>query len=273
MPVILAGVLNVTPDSFSDGGRYASVEAAVAAGLRMVDEGAAWIDVGGESTRPGALPVAARDELARVVPVIAALAPRLGGRARISIDTYKAATAEAALAAGASLVNDVSGGRMEPELLAVAARRGAGVVLGHLRGTPATMMKDTAYGDVVAEVTAALRSCVDAARAAGCRELWCDPGIGFSKGTADNLALIAGLGRLRADLGLPIMVGVSRKQFLGELTGKPVGERSYATAGAVAACVLGGADVLRVHEVAAMGEVVRVARAVFKMIPTGMKRH
>ena len=273
MPVILAGVLNVTPDSFSDGGRFVAIDDAVAMGLRMVEAGATWIDVGGESTRPGSTPVSEPEEQARVVPVIAALAAKLGGRARISIDTFKSVTAEAALCAGATIINDVSGGRIDPDLLAVAARKGAGVVLGHMRGTPATMMEDTTYADVVSEVVAHLRTCVDAARESGCQEIWVDPGIGFSKRLPENLALIAQLDRLRSDLGLPVMVGVSRKRFLGDLTGKSVAERTYATAGAVAACVLAGADVVRVHDVAEMRDVAIVARSIFEMIPTWDKRH
>ena len=262
MAVIVVGVLNVTPDSFSDGGRFASAAAAVEAGVRMVDEGAGWIDVGGESTRPGAVPVPEAEERARVVPVIAALRARLGDRARISIDTYKAGTAEAALAAGASVVNDVTGGLLEPSVLEVAARAGAAVVLGHLRGPPARMMEDIHFGDVLEEVGAELEARVAAARAAGCREVWADPGIGFGKLLPHNLALLARLATLVARGRVPVMVGVSRKRFLGELTGKPAGERSFATAAAVTQAVLGGAAAVRVHEVGAMLDVVRVASVI-----------
>jgi dihydropteroate synthase len=259
LPVIV-GVLNVTPDSFSDGGRYGSVADAVAAGVRMVDEGAGWIDVGGESTRPGAVVVPEPEEIGRVVPVIRALAARLGGRARVSVDTYKAGTARAAIEAGATVVNDVSGGLMDPELLGVAAP--VAVVLGHLRGTPATMMDGVMFQDVVAEVGDELAGRIEAARRAGCREIWADPGIGFGKGTAENLGLLAGLDRLCARWQVPVMVGVSRKRFIGELTGKPAAGRGYGTAAAVAAAVLGGARALRVHDVGAMTDVVRVAAAI-----------
>jgi dihydropteroate synthase len=263
---LLVGVLNVTPDSFSDGGKYVSVDAAVDAGVRMVDEGAAWIDVGGESTRPGAAVVPEAEEIARVVPVIGALSARLGGRARISIDTYKAGTARAALQAGAAIVNDISGGLLDPEILEVAARARAAIVLGHLRGQPATMLEGIQFGDVVREVGDELQSRIEAARAAGCGDIWADPGIGFGKRTPENLALLAGLGQLCGRWDVPVMIGVSRKRFLGELTGRPPEEpavtRIFGTAAAVAAAVLAGVAALRVHDVAAMSDVVRVAAAI-----------
>lgn len=262
VPVVIAGVLNLTPDSFSDGGRFDSTEGAVAAGLAMVAQGAHWLDVGGESTRPGAEPVPEPDEIRRVVPVIAALAERLDGRARISIDTYKAGAAAAALAAGASIVNDISGGRLDSGILRVAGERGATIVLGHLRGQPATMMTAIRFADVCSEVAAELGECVSRARAAGCRDIWADPGIGFGKELPHNLSLLAGLGELKRRLGVPIMVGVSRKRFIGELTGRPVGERRLGTAGAVAAAVMAGADAVRVHDVGDMRDVVTVAQAI-----------
>jgi dihydropteroate synthase len=260
--VLIVGVLNVTPDSFSDGGRYADVNAAVAAGVVMVDAGADWIDVGGESTRPGAAVVPEEEERARVVPVITGLAARLAGRARISVDTYKAGTALAALAAGATVVNDVSGGLLDPAIVAAAAGADAALVLGHLRGRPATMMDEVAFADVVAEVGDELAARVAAARAAGCREIWADPGIGFGKRLPHNLALLARLPELARRAGAPLLVGVSRKRFIGELTGRPAGERLLGTAAAVAAAVLGGAAAVRVHDVAEMREVVRVASAI-----------
>jgi dihydropteroate synthase len=266
------GVLNVTPDSFSDGGRFPDREGAVAAGLAMARDGADWIDVGGESTRPGAAAVPAEVEQARVLPVISALAQALAGREApvwLSIDTYKASTAKAALAAGARIVNDVSGGLADPGILEVAAEADAVIVLGHLRGTLATMMQDVSFADVVAEVGDELASRVDAAKHAGCQRIWVDPGIGFGKGTAENLALIAGLPRLRARVGVPVLMGVSRKRFLGELTGRPVDQRAFGTAAAVAACVLGGAAGVRVHDVAAMRDVLRVADA---LSATGRER-
>jgi len=262
MPVIIAGILNVTPDSFADGGRFASVESAVEAGLAMALAGAHWVDVGGESTRPKAEPVAESEEILRVVPVVELLAQSLGQRARISIDTYKAGTAHAALDAGATLVNDVSGGLLDPSILKVAAKAGVPVILGHLRGQPATMMADVHFEDVVAEVGAELGERIAAARAAGCREIWADPGIGFGKTMEHNLRLLAGLAELRARLGVPIMVGVSRKRFIGDLTGQPVNQRAFGTAGAVAAAVLSGAAAVRVHDVREMGDVVKVAEAI-----------
>jgi dihydropteroate synthase len=262
MPVIIAGVLNLTPDSFSDGGRFSSVESAVAAGLAMARAGAFWIDVGGESTRPHAEPVHESEEIRRVVPVIERLAGELGPRARISVDTYKAGTANAALAAGASIVNDVSGGMLDPSILNVAARANAGVVLGHLRGHPATMMDGVHFDDVLAEVAAELGQRVAAARAVGCAEIWADPGIGFGKEMSHNLSLLAQLPSLRDRLGVPLMVGVSRKRFIGDLTGRPVAERAFGTAAAVTAAILGGAAVVRVHDVPEMSDVVKVAEAI-----------
>jgi dihydropteroate synthase len=262
MAVLIVGVLNVTPDSFSDGGRYADADAAVAAGLAMVDEGADWLDVGGESTRPGAAPVPEAEEIRRVVPVLRTLAPRVEGRARLCIDTYKAGTAEAALAAGATVINDVSGGALDPALLATSAWGKATVVLGHMRGTPVDMMDDVHFDDVVGEVGEELVARVSAARTAGCTDIWADPGIGFGKALPENLALIRHLPALRVRLGVPIMIGVSRKRFIGDLTGKAVSGRLLGTAAAVSAAVLGGAAAVRVHDVAAMRDVVRVAQAI-----------
>lgn len=256
------GVLNCTPDSFSDGGRFAGAEPAIAAGVEMAAGGADWLDIGGESTRPGATPVAADEEQRRVVPVIAGLASALGGRLRLSVDTYKASTARAALAAGASVVNDVSGGLLDPALLDVAAAGGAAIVLGHLRGAPAAMMDGIAFGDVVAEVIDELGARVRAAQQAGCQEIWVDPGIGFGKRLEHNVALLRGLPALVSALGVPVMVGVSRKAFLGQLTGRAPGERVFGTAAAVTIAVRGGARAVRVHDVPAMRDVVLVADAI-----------
>jgi dihydropteroate synthase len=258
---LIVGVVNCTPDSFSDGGKWKTPEDAVAAGVRMMEEGASWIDVGGESTRPGSTPVSEADEKDRVLPVIQGLRQRLSPSIRISIDTYKAGTARAAVKAGASVINDISGGRLDPELLKVAGRTGAGVVLGHLRGAPATMMDGVSFGDVVEEVGAELAERLAAARAAGCRETWVDPGIGFGKRLEHNVALLKSLRALRTRLDVPIMVGVSRKAFLGQITGKPARERTFGTAAAVTVAVLGGAAAVRVHDVAAMRDVVKVALA------------
>jgi dihydropteroate synthase len=264
---IIVGILNVTPDSFSDGGRYRDPEDAAAAGLAMVEEGADWIDVGGESTRPGAEPVSEAEERARVIPVIAELADRLGGRARISVDTYKAGTAHAALSAGATVVNDISGGLLDPEILAVAAAAGAIVVLGHLRGNPATMMDSIWFGDVVVEVGEELDARVWAARAAGCREIYADPGIGFGKKLSHNLRLLSDLPMLCDRLGVPVMVGVSRKGFIGELTKREPDQRAFGTAAAIAAAVKGGAAAVRVHDVAAMRDVLAVTEAIAAASP------
>jgi dihydropteroate synthase len=264
MPCLLVGVLNCTPDSFSDGGSYPTVDDAVAAGVRMAEEGADWIDVGGESTRPGSTPVPEDEERARVIPVIERLRERLPDGVRISIDTYKAGTARAALAAGARVVNDVSGGLLDVRILAAAAEAGATVVVGHLRGEPATMMEEIAFDDVVAEVGDELAARIAAARAAGCRDVWADPGIGFGKLLPHNLALLRALPELRARAGVPLMVGVSRKAFIGQITGKPAAERAFGTAAAVAAAVLGGAGAVRVHDVAAMRDVVRVAEMLIR---------
>jgi dihydropteroate synthase len=272
MPIIVAGALNLTPDSFSDGGQFATLESAVAAGLAMVDAGAQWIDVGGESTRPNAEPVSEVEEIRRVVPVIEELAKRLAGRARISIDTYKSGTARAALAAGATVVNDISGGAMDPAVPAVAARSGAAVVLGHLRGRPATMMADIHFDDVVGEVATELGERVAAARAAGCKEIWADPGIGFGKELTHNLQLLGNLAVLRERLGVPLLVGVSRKRFIGDLTGQPVARRIFGTAAAVASAVLGGAEAVRVHDVKEMLDVVRVAGAIAS-VRFGAEKH
>jgi dihydropteroate synthase len=195
------------------------------------------------------------------VPVIERLRARLPRAVLISIDTYKADTARAALAAGASVVNDVSGGLLDRRMLATVAELGAPVVLGHLRGAPVTMMEEIAFDDAVDEVGNELAARVGAARTAGCREVWADPGIGFGKLLEHNVALLRGLPQLRARLGVPLMVGVSRKAFIGQLTGKSAGERLFGTAAAVAAAVMGGADAVRVHDVPEMRDVVRVAEA------------
>ncbi len=262
MDTILVGVLNLTPDSFSDGGRFPSSADAVSAALAMVADGADWIDVGGESTRPGAVPVPADEEVARVLPVIRELSARLAGRARISIDTYKAETARAALAAGATVINDVSGGLLEPEILKVTADAGATIVLGHLRGRPATMQNEIHFDDVVAEVASELAQRIDQARRVGCRDVWADPGIGFGKGLEHNLALLGNLVELRERLGVPLMIGVSRKRFIGELTGRAVHQRVFGNAAAAALAVAQGAAALRVHDVQAMRDVICVVKAI-----------
>jgi dihydropteroate synthase len=264
--VTIVGVLNLTPDSFSDGGRLLAsaggpdVAAAVTAGRALVAAGAHVLDVGGESTRPGAHEVPAALEIARTCPVIEALAKELA--TPISIDTRKAAVAEAALAAGARVVNDVSGLRHDARLARVAGAAGAALVLGHLRGEPATMQQDIAFADVVAEVAEELVEARERARGLGFRgELVADPGIGFGKRLPHNLALLANVAELRARVGLPILVGPSRKAFLGELTGEPVGERDLASAVTCGVAVFAGADAVRVHDAAGARRAVAIGAA------------
>jgi dihydropteroate synthase len=253
------GVLNVTPDSFSDGGRYPDTAAAVARGVAMADEGASIIDVGGESTRPGAADVDLRDELDRVVPVIEALARRV--RVPVSVDTSKPEVMEAALVAGASLVNDVKALRA-PGAIEAVARSGAAVCLMHMRGEPRTMQAAPAYGDVVAEVRQFLSERARACLAAGiARErIAVDPGIGFGKRPEHNLALLAALDRL-ADPDLPVLVGISRKSLVGIITGRPPGGRLAGSVAFAALAVMGGAAIVRAHDVAETVDAVKVASA------------
>jgi dihydropteroate synthase len=265
--VTIVGVLNATPDSFSDGGRFLQpdgtleLEAALAAARELVAAGAHVLDVGGESTRPGSRPVPAELEIARTRPLIEALAKAL--TVPLSIDTRKAAVAEAALEAGARVVNDVSGLRSEPALAGVAARGGATLILGHLRGEPATMQQEIAFDDVLAEVGGELAAALERAHAAGVprARLVADPGLGFGKRLPHNLALLANVGELRARLGVPVLVGPSRKAFLGELTGDPVDARDLASAVACGIAVFAGADAVRVHDVAGARRAVAVAAA------------
>ena len=255
----LVGVLNVTPDSFSDGGEHAGFEAAVAHGRRLASEGAAIVDVGGESTRPGAEPVAAELELERVLPVIGVLA---GAGIPVSIDTSKAVVAHAALAAGAVLVNDVTALRGDAELASVVAETNADLCLMHMLGEPRTMQDDPRYDDVVGEVESFLAERAEAAVAAGiARErIALDPGIGFGKTLAHNLALLRALPRL-ARLG-PLVLGVSRKRFLGTLTDREIAaDRVAASVAAALYCYRGGAHLLRVHDVAATADALAVERA------------
>jgi len=252
------GVVNVTPDSFSDGGRYLDTHAAIAHGERLAAEGAAILDIGGESTRPGADPVPAAEELRRVVPVV----ERLAGTARVSIDTSKAEVAAAALDAGADYVNDVTAFRGDPELAALVADRGVDCCLMHMLGSPRTMQDDPRYDDVVSEVKAFLEERLAAAVAAGVAEerVMLDPGIGFGKTVAHNLELIARLDEIAA-IGRPVVFGVSRKSFLGRLTGRDVGERAVATAAANVLALERGATVFRVHDVPETVDALTVAAA------------
>jgi dihydropteroate synthase len=250
---LVMGILNVTADSFSDGGRFLERDAALRRGLALAEAGADIVDIGGESTRPGALPVALDVEWERVIPVVRGLAEAFGGRAGapvLSVDTRKAAVAEAALAAGAHIVNDVTALTGDAAMPGVVARYGAGVVLMHMRGEPATMQQEPRYGDVTREVTDFLRDRMEALERAGvARETMAlDPGIGFGKTAAHNLALLNGLPALTV-LGRPVLVGVSRKRFIGELTGREVGDRLAGSLAAMVFAVLRGAAVVRVHDV------------------------
>jgi dihydropteroate synthase len=255
----LMGVVNVTPDSFSDGGMYLDADAAIRHGEKLVQDGATILDVGGESTRPGAEAVGEAEELRRVEPVAAALA----GVATVSIDTSKAAVAEAAIDAGASIVNDVTALRGDGEMAGLCAERGVGVVLMHMPGDPRTMQDDPRYEDVVDDVKSFLAERVEAAVAAGIGEqrIWVDPGIGFGKTLEHNLELLRRLGEL-CELGRPLVIGTSRKSFIGRIDGSPVSDR---LGGTVASSVLAageGADVLRVHDVAEMAQALKIAAAV-----------
>jgi len=250
----LMGVVNVTPDSFSGG---CSPEEALQHGEGLRAAGADLVDVGGESTRPGARPVSTDEEWRRVAPVVRALAQS----STVSIDTYKAEVAARALDAGAEIVNDVSGGRLDPEILRVCARAGAALVVGHLRGTPTEMTAHASYEDVVREVRDELAERLMRAHAAGVERLFVDPGLGFAKSGEHNLRLLAHLDALTL-LGCPIVVGASRKSFLGQLTGREVGARELATAAAHTAAILHGANLVRVHDVAAQRDAILVADAV-----------
>ncbi len=257
----LMGVVNVTPDSFSDGGRFAEPGTAADHARALLAEGADLVDVGGESTRPGAPPVPVEEERRRVVPVIARL--RAGGFSLpISVDTSKPEVARAALDAGADLVNDVQG-LSAPGMAELVAERNVPAVLMHMRGTPADMATRAIYGDVVEEVAAELEQALERAERAGVPRgnVVLDPGVGFAKTAEQSLALLAGLGRLRK-LGCPLLVGPSRKSFIGALTGAGVAERLSGTLAAVAACVLAGAEFVRVHDVAAARQAALVAAAI-----------
>ena len=261
---IVAGILNVTPDSFSDGGRFRDAGPALARAREMVAQGADLVDVGGESTRPGSAGVSADEELARVLPVVRAIKDALA--IPVSVDTRKAAVARDVLAAGADAVNDVSA-LGDPEMAAVVAESGAGLVLMHMRGTPETMQTLTRYDDVADEVARELCGPLRRALAAGieAERIVVDPGVGFAKTAEQNLALIARLDVLRERLGRPVLLGPSRKAFIGALLGGvPAEERDFGTVGACVAGLAAGARIFRVHEVRAAREALDVADAVFR---------
>lgn len=261
---LVMGVLNVTPDSFSDGGKYFRAQDAIERARQMVADGADLIDLGGESTRPGSEPVDADEEKRRVIPVLEAIAGKIG--VPISIDTYKAETAAAALSAGAEIVNDISGGRMDPDMLSLVASRGVPIILGHIRGTPKDMQDDPVYVDVVQEVADELEGIAVRAEEAGIsrENVLVDPGIGFGKKMEHNLSLLRHLGQI-VERGRPVVVGVSRKKFIGVLLDNaPPDDRIEGTAAAAALCVAAGAAVIRVHDVRQMARVVKVASAIVR---------
>ena len=265
-PVVM-GIVNVTPDSFSDGGRWLDPSAAIAHGRELVEDGAGILDVGGESTRPGASPVPAEEQLRRVVPVLEGLR---GVEARISIDTTKSAVAEAALDLGADIVNDVTALRDDPELAGLVADRGATVCLMHMLGEPRTMQDDPRYDDVVDDVKAFLEERLRHAVGAGIAEdrVWLDPGIGFGKTVDHNLTLLQRLGEL-TQLGRPIVVGTSRKGFIGAISGQDIEGRVPGTIATNVIALAGGAEVFRVHDVAAVAQALTVASATLRGRWTG----
>lgn len=266
LPCIM-GIVNVTPDSFSDGGRFLDPEEALAQSLALVRDGAGIVDIGGESTRPGSDAVTADEELRRVVPVVEALVERVG--VPISVDTMKAAVAERALAAGAAIINDVSALRADPAMVEVIAGAGCPVCLMHMQGEPKTMQDAPVYGDVVAEVLTFLEERMSFALARGvCEEqILVDPGIGFGKTVEHNLALLRGLGRFR-ELGRPVVLGTSRKRFLGAILGAEPRERAIGTVATTMIGLLAGAHIFRVHDVRPNFEALRVGLAVLEGVPT-----
>ncbi len=264
----LMGIVNATPDSFSDGGQWFAPEAAVAHALQLAEDGAEVLDIGGESTRPGSTPVSPEEELRRVIPVIEGLRGQTDRM--ISIDTTKAVVAKAALAAGADIVNDVSGCRFDPEMPAVCAASDAGVIVMHMRGTPQTMQTNPTYDNVVAEVLAHLEESASRLIQAGvARErILFDPGIGFGKTPEHNIDLLANVAALRGT-GRPVLIGHSRKQFLKRLLGRPVEERLFGTLGVAVAVAQQRADLIRVHDVGPTRDTLLAWRAVIERMPPG----
>jgi dihydropteroate synthase len=259
---LVMGILNVTPDSFSDGGKFLDANAAVTRALEIERSGADILDVGGESTRPGSEPISAQEELRRVIPVLESLRRRM--KIPMSIDTIKPEVAEAAAAAGAEILNDVSGLRGGSDMAEIARRRKLPLILMHMRGEPRTMQQGPFARDVLPDVTSGLRRALSIARSAGVpkSQIVLDPGLGFGKSTAQNYELLARLPEL-ARLRCPLLVGASRKKFVGQvLGGAPAGERVWGTAATVSAAILGGAHIVRVHDVAEMVQVARVTDAI-----------
>ena len=257
------GILNVTPDSFSDGGCYLDVQQAVAHAESMVAEGATLIDIGGESSRPGASPVSIDEELARVLPVIRAIVDAVD--VLISVDTYKAEVAQQALAAGAHLINDITALRGDPTMASVIAEMEAGLILMHMKGTPRTMQKAPAYDDVVGEVCASLQESIETAETEGvaAERIIIDPGIGFGKTTEHNIELLKRLREFQS-LNKPLLIGTSRKSFIGNVLGLPVTERVEGTAATVCWAIAHGADVVRVHDVKANVRAAQMTDALYR---------
>ena len=257
---LLMGILNITPDSFSDGGLFLKTDEAIRRAEALAEEGADLLDIGGESSRPGADPVPAEEEIRRVIPVIERLAKRL--TIPISIDTVKADVARRALAAGARIVNDISALRFDPEMTSLVAREGVPVVLMHMLGTPKIMQAHPVYADVVLEIRDFFETRIQWAERSGISRdrIVLDPGIGFGKTTGHNLEILSRLGEF-VTIGQPLLIGPSRKSFIGQVLGLPVEERGEGTAAAVAIGVLNGASIIRVHDVKAIGRVVRMVEA------------
>jgi len=252
------GILNVTPDSFSDGGTYFDVQNAVARGVQMEEEGADFIDIGGESSRPGSDPVSEEEELRRILPVTESLAERVS--IPLSIDTYKSNVADCALKAGAQIVNDISGLMFDARMIDIVARHGACVVLMHMKGTPKSMQANPTYDDVVEEVADFLLQRATVASSQGVERIIVDPGLGFGKTFEHNLELIRKFQRI-VQVGFPVLVGPSRKSFIGKLLDAPIEERLEGTAAAVTTLILRGANIVRVHDVKQMKRVAVVADA------------
>ena len=262
------GILNVTPDSFYDGGKWLDPDSAVERALKIAEEGADFLDIGGESTRPrgsaygeGAAPVSVEEELRRIMPVVEAVARRVD--IPVSIDTYKSEVARQALMAGASMVNDITGFHFDPEMPAVVGNASAAAVVMHMKGSPQTMQVNPRYEDLFSEITGYLEESLSLGRKHGVENMMVDPGIGFGKRLEHNLQLIAGLERFRS-LGVPILIGPSRKSFIGNVLNLPVEERLEGSIAAVVACILNGANVVRVHDVAAAKRAAGVADAILR---------
>lgn len=258
---LIMGILNVTPDSFSDGGQYLGFENAIEHAAQMATDGADIIDVGGESTRPGADPISDEEEIQRVIPVVRALRERLS--IPVSIDTYKSVVALQAIDAGASIINDISGLTFDSAMTKVVAERGAGIIIMHIKGTPRNMQKNPHYDDVMGEISLFLKRQIELAETAGVarEQMVIDPGIGFGKRLEDNFTILRELNRLQ-ELALPILVGPSRKSFIGQTLNLPPDERLEGTAAAVTASILGGAHIVRLHDVKQMKRVTTIADAI-----------